>query len=383
MHPYLNSPSDSVKVVTTVGPYLAYDLKELTLYDKTHTKVSSWPGTSGENGQTNPHQPNGPIPEGKWWAQQKELQQNPHLGIVDQMAENFAKGEWAGGEAAWGKQRVQVYPCGADKHGRLSFYIHGGKKAGSKFGIDLTDKIEAFVGAFKQAGQDLVLVVKYGVSKQKSTSTQWKLGSLSMEFETGGRGSATVSTGVGDAGGVSYGSYQMTSTPDGGTVTQFVQSAQFPWCSEFVSLSAGTKEFTDNWKNVVNKNIERFKEIEHQFIKKTHYDPLVEKVKRENNLDANEHSKALKNVVWSTAVQHGKNTGIIVIAINNTKAPIEKTSTYDEKLIKEIYLERGRKKSDGKLVYFSRNAQNVQDGVTARYKKELPKALEELRNEGF
>lgn len=49
----------------------------------------------------------------------------------------------------------------------------------------------------------------------------WELGSLSTQYETGGRGPTTVSTGVGDAGGVSYGSYQMTSK-NGGTDKTFV-----------------------------------------------------------------------------------------------------------------------------------------------------------------
>ncbi|HEY0366030.1 MAG TPA: LysM domain-containing protein, partial [Pyrinomonadaceae bacterium] len=35
------------------------------------------------------------------------------------------------------------------------------------------------------------------------------LGTLSAKYETGGRGPGTVSTGAGDPGGVSYGSYQM------------------------------------------------------------------------------------------------------------------------------------------------------------------------------
>src|SRR5690606_14182281 len=43
----------------------------------------------------------------------------------------------------------------------------------------------------------------------------WVLGSLSSKYETGGRGPGTVSSGRGDAGGVSYGSYQMTSRPHG------------------------------------------------------------------------------------------------------------------------------------------------------------------------
>jgi len=36
-----------------------------------------------------------------------------------------------------------------------------------------------------------------------------RLGDLSSKYETGGNGPTTVSSGKGDAGGVSYGSYQM------------------------------------------------------------------------------------------------------------------------------------------------------------------------------
>ncbi len=47
-----------------------------------------------------------------------------------------------------------------------------------------------------------------------------ELGSLSEQYESGGRGPGTVSLGRGDPGGVSYGTYQLSSTR--GTVRQFV-----------------------------------------------------------------------------------------------------------------------------------------------------------------
>src|SRR5215211_8493937 len=46
------------------------------------------------------------------------------------------------------------------------------------------------------------------------------LGALSAKYETGGRGPGTVSTGAGDPGGVSYGSYQMATKM--GTVARFI-----------------------------------------------------------------------------------------------------------------------------------------------------------------
>ena len=52
------------------------------------------------------------------------------------------------------------------------------------------------------------------------------LGKLSAKYETGGRGPGTVSTGAGDRGGVSYGSYQMASKL--GVATRFVKQTGFP-----------------------------------------------------------------------------------------------------------------------------------------------------------
>src|SRR5215218_8467367 len=68
------------------------------------------------------------------------------------------------------------------------------------------------------------------------------LGALSAKYETGGRGPGTVSTGVGDRGGVSYGSYQMASKL--GIPTKFVKQGGFPWLADFQNLTAGSAEFT-------------------------------------------------------------------------------------------------------------------------------------------
>ena len=40
---------------------------------------------------------------------------------------------------------------------------------------------------------------------------EWALGDTSQRYETGNRGAGTISTGKGDHGGVSYGSYQLSS----------------------------------------------------------------------------------------------------------------------------------------------------------------------------
>ena len=50
-------------------------------------------------------------------------------------------------------------------------------------------------------------------------------------------------------------------------------------------------------------------------------------------------------------------------------------------LIRAIYAERGRKKPDGNLAYFSKSSPSVQTGVANRFKNELQDALAMLAKE--
>ncbi len=209
------------------------------------------------------------------------------------------------------------------------------------------------------------------------------LGKLSAQYETGGRGPGTVSTGKGDAGGVSYGSYQMTSA-GGGTVGRFVGQADFPWRNEFANLTPGSAEFTAAWKKIAASEPERFHAVQHEYIKRTHFDPLVAKVKASDNLDLSTRAWAVQDVVWSTAVQHGPNNNVIHNALNTLKQN-GGLDTGDpgfyERLIRAIYAERGRKKADGNLMHFSKNSKAVQDGVANRFVSEQKDALQMLKDE--
>ncbi len=204
------------------------------------------------------------------------------------------------------------------------------------------------------------------------------LGELSAKYETGGRGPGTVSTGAGDPGGVSYGSYQMASKM--GVPARFVSQAGFPWLSDFQGLKAGTAPFTACWKRIAAAETDAFQRAQHAFIKKSHYDQLAAKVLNEDGLDVNTRCRALQDVIWSTAVQHGGATPIIHRAIGNVSVPTTDPS-YDEKLICAIYAERGKKKADGNLAYFSKSSPGVQKGVSNRFKSELQDALAMLAKE--
>jgi murein DD-endopeptidase MepM/ murein hydrolase activator NlpD len=205
-----------------------------------------------------------------------------------------------------------------------------------------------------------------------------ELGALSAKYETGGRGPGVVSTGVGDPGGVSYGSYQMATKM--GVPQKFVTQAGFPWLADFQNLSAGSAEFTACWKRIAANETDAFQKAQHEYIKKTHYDLLAAKILNDDSLDVNTRCRTLQDVVWSTAVQHGGGTSMVHKALANVTCA-RTDPGFDEQLIRAIYAERGRKKPDGTLVYFSRSSPNVQKGVANRFKNELNDALAMLAKE--
>jgi murein DD-endopeptidase MepM/ murein hydrolase activator NlpD len=204
------------------------------------------------------------------------------------------------------------------------------------------------------------------------------LGELSAKYETGGRGPGTVSTGSGDPGGVSYGSYQMATKM--GTVARFVAQVAFQWAQDFQGLSPGTAPFTACWKRIAAAETAAFQSAQHAFIKKSHYDLLAAKILNDDGLDVNTRSRAVQDVVWSTAVQHGGGTPIIHRAIANCTAK-PSDANFDEQLIRAVYAERGRKKLDGNLAYFSKSSPSVQSGVAKRFKNEEQDALAMLAKE--
>jgi hypothetical protein len=210
--------------------------------------------------------------------------------------------------------------------------------------------------------------------------TDWErwehLGSLSAKYESGGRGSATVSTGIGDRGGVSYGTYQLASKV--GTAQRFVAQYYPEW---FQGTEPGSDEFSARWKQLANERGAELAVYEHLFIIDTHYQPFADRLRRELNFDVDQRSNALRDVAWSTAVQHGAGNKMFHRALEKATAgkPLDQVS--DRELIELVYAERGRIDEAGVPVYFTKSSPQVQKGVLNRFKNEMQDALQALAAE--
>ena len=220
-------------------------------------------------------------------------------------------------------------------------------------------------------------------------------GSLSERYEVGNRGAETISGGVGDYGGISYGQYQLPSNVAGqlsenSNVMNFIR--QSPFADDFEGLKLNSAEFKAKWVELATeeKTAESFAETQHAYVQHQNYDPLVAAFSAESGIDVNDRSRALQNVVWSTAVQHGGGTNLLTKALAATgETP---ANLADEELIRAIYEERGRVyETDteigekfypaGTLVRFRSSSAEVQQGVENRFESELSDALEQLEEE--
>jgi hypothetical protein len=201
------------------------------------------------------------------------------------------------------------------------------------------------------------------------------LGKLSEKYESGGRGPGTISTGKGDPGGVSYGTYQLASKV--GRADEFVMK-YYP--DQFKGLKGGTPEFSKVWKELAAKDPKGLHKNEHQYIKETHYDPQAGKLLKEIKLDVTKRSAALRDVVWSTAVQHGPGTDVITTAMKPLLSKQQIEQITDEAILKAIYAERGRLTSAGKLARFKNVSDEWIPALTKRFDSELNDALEMLNS---
>lgn len=199
-------------------------------------------------------------------------------------------------------------------------------------------------------------------------------GELSARYESRG-GVGTVSSGVGDSGGVSYGTYQLATTR--GTPGEFVDWAaeHYPQAhARLDGLTPGSAAFGQRWRELAAADPDGFGAAQHAFIVQSHYQPGVDRiVARVPEFTLAGRDDVVADVVWSTTVQHGAGGAATVFA--NALRGEDVAAMSDADLIRAVYAERGR---DDGMAYFSRNSDNVRAGVVARFPREQADALAQL-----
>jgi hypothetical protein len=176
---------------------------------------------------------------------------------------------------------------------------------GSTLTLGLADKL----GKSETLGK----VIEKSVSGL-SAAKDWALGKTSQLFESGRKGAGTISTGKGDNGGVSYGTYQMSTTK--GVAGDFVKGSKY--AKDFEGLKPGTPEFSAKWKEVAAAD-PSFGQAQHDYIQKTKYEPQQQKLK-DSGIDLSKRGAAVQDAIWSTSVQFGGNTSLIQGALKGRDA---------------------------------------------------------------
>lgn len=206
------------------------------------------------------------------------------------------------------------------------------------------------------------------------------LGDLSKKYESNGD-AGTISSGYGDAGGKSYGMYQFSSTM--GVVDKYVKWLQdngYWFGDELAKYTVGSNNFDDAWKWLANSNNKvDFERSQHDFTKAMYYDKACNALFNCGFI-VSRHSKAMKDVVWSRAVQYGpyqvpemfdeacKSLGFPNLSYVDH-------INFDESMINTIYL------TVCSTPAWTNGSPGLREGLYARFKNECEDALKMLHEE--
>lgn len=149
---------------------------------------------------------------------------------------------------------------------------------------------------------------------------------------------------VGDDGGPSYGTYQLSSNK--GTLGEFIKSPEATkFSGELKGLRETSSEFDNKWKEIAAREPDAFQKAQSDFVTRTHYDRPVARILDETGYDVNRAGDSIPKTVYSTNVQHGPSGGrrIIIKAIKAADARFRRSDPrHDAAVINNIYDERTR-----------------------------------------
>lgn len=175
-------------------------------------------------------------------------------------------------------------------------------------------------------------------------------------------------------GGTCYGVYQLSSRM--GTMDAFLSylDKQAPdWADRLRAAGpANTRgrggAMPREWRRISAEAPEMFARLQHDFISDQYFKPAVRAVRRRLGLEPGVLSPALREVIWSTAVQHGVSGAANIFERAASRVPGKAAQAEQEReLIKAVYAERGKR--------FTGSTRSVRASVQERFAEEMQLAL--------
>lgn len=203
------------------------------------------------------------------------------------------------------------------------------------------------------------------------STLQRRAGQLSAKYESNNE---IDCIGYDRAGGTSYGQFQLASRT--GAMDMFVKFLKGKAPDLAARLQAAGPSNTGGktglmprvWKDIAAGHPKRFAALQHEFIRANSYTPAAKSIVLTTGVDVTKHSYALREVLWSTAVQHGPSGAerIFNRAIEKADAGPD-SQDFDKSVIEEVYRIRSRK--------FFRHTKRVRQAVQSRFRHEKTTAL--------
>jgi RHS repeat-associated protein len=128
--------------------YLKFNGRTVKYYDENNNLVGTYTASSGRNNVTSTgEKDNGPIPEGLYFIDPQDI----------------SKGGWLRNLTGdWGEYRAPLQPAyNTDVKGRKGFFLHGGKKLGSRGCIDVGEADKYLFPILMKYNQPIPVWVKY------------------------------------------------------------------------------------------------------------------------------------------------------------------------------------------------------------------------------
>ena len=193
------------------------------------------------------------------------------------------------------------------------------------------------------------------------------LGFISGEFESGGNPGVIAKDNIGYA----YGAWQINSRVGG--LRDFIKDIETDErFAHLAELKIDSPEFQDEWARVAKNYPDAFLEKQHEFIEKTKFKPVLYYAR---SAGLNTTNRAVQEVLWSQAVQHGfeGNKKIIDAAVKK----VGKSSSADE-IVRALYEARSNYVNG-----LSTLDDSLKANIINRYKQESSKAFGIILNENL